>query len=63
MLSIHTSLNFPNPVSAEMAAHREGMRKKKSDVMVVPKPAEHDLARKRVERKPHMQWRARKLQI
>ena len=37
--------------------------KKNSDVIVVPKPAEHDLARKRVERKPHMQWRARKLQI
>ena len=40
-------LNFPNPVLAEMAARVEGIREKISDVIVVPTPAEHDLAQKR----------------
>ena len=42
-----TSLKFPNPISAEMAARLEGISEQISDVIVVPKPAEHDLARKR----------------
>ena len=44
---VATSLNFPNPVSAEMAARLEGIREKISDVIDVPTPAEHDLAQKR----------------
>ena len=35
------------PVLAEMAACLEGIREKISDVIVVPIPAEHDLAWKR----------------
>ena len=58
MLSIHHHI-------VEMAARLEGFREKISDVIVVPTPAEHDLARKSPGQfhNPHMQCQARKLQI